>query len=129
MKQFNDLGAAKDFAKQKAADLRRQTSSGSLTRAQLLEFGEAKRLCGNESLVSVVKECLKALEMTGDQAILAAKEFANTIKPYNSALTPKVLEAFIRPKKNAGINTKTTYKNTFVLFAKEFGCWFRRRSP
>ena len=72
-------------------------------------------------MVAVVKECLKALEMTDDQAIPAAKEFANTIKPYNSALTPKVLEAFIRSKKSAGINAKTTYKNTFVLFAKEFG--------
>jgi len=121
LKQFNDLPSAKDFAKQQADDLRRQTSSESLTRNQVLEYSEAKRLCGNESLVTVVKECLKAREMTGDQTILAAKEFANTIKPYNSALTPEVLEAFIGAKQNAGIKIKTTYKNTFVLFAEAFG--------
>ena len=121
LKQFNDLPSAKDFAKQQADDLRRQTSSESLTRNQVLEYSEAKRLCGNESLVTVVKECLKAREMTGDQTILAAKEFANTIKPYNSALTPEVLEAFIGAKQNAGIKIKPTYKNTFVLFAEAFG--------
>ena len=120
-KQISELGAAKDLAKQKADELRRQTPSNSLTRNQVLEYSEAKRLCGNEALVTVVKECLKVREMTGDQTILAAKESANTIKPYNSALTPKVLEAFIGAKQNAGIKIKTTYKNTSVLFAEAFG--------
>ena len=59
LKQFNDLRAAKGFAKQQADDLRRKTSSESSTRNQVLEYSEAKRLCGNESLITVVKECRK----------------------------------------------------------------------
>ena len=120
-KQFADFQTAKEFAKQKADSLRSQTSTNILTTRQHTEYVEAKRLCGIESLVNVVKECLKAREMTGDQTILAAKEFANTIKPYTSAPTPEVLKAFIGAKQNAGIKIKTTYKNTFVLFAEAFG--------
>ena len=49
LKQFNDLPSAKDFANKQADDLRRQTSSESLTRNQVLEYSEAKRLWGFSS--------------------------------------------------------------------------------
>ena len=111
LKQFNDLRAAKGFAKQQADDLRRKTSSESSTRNQVLEYSEAKRLCGNESLVNVVKECLKAREMTGDQTILAAKQFANTITHHETLSVSKVCELFVEAKRAAGIKVERSYKN------------------
>ena len=121
LKQFNDLPSAKDFAKKKADDLRTQKSSESLTRNQVLEYSEAKRLCGNESLLAVVQECLKAREMTGDKTILAAKQFANTITHHETLSVSKVCELFVEAKRASGIKVERSYKNTLPLFRDRFG--------
>lgn len=116
--QYADLQKAKDEAQLKVEQLAagRIESAASLGLDDARTLKEARRIAGEVPLISALEEWAKARELSGGAIIQAAEAWAaRQGTAYERITVGDSVDAFIKAKERAQVNTGKTYRPLLIL--------------
>jgi integrase len=141
--KFADPDEALREARQKADALNAGRIEGaSMTIAERDVLQAAQKLCGDVPIIAALEEWKQVREITGGNAIPAARAWAaKQGTSYKSDTVAKLVEQFLKSKKAGGVKTKKTYKplahlkekfgalQMDVVSSLALGKWMQARYP
>lgn len=122
VKQFSDLEKAKETARNTAEDIQAGRSDRqALSIADVDLLNEVRKLAGNVSPTSALREWNRARAYCGDSLIDAAKTWKEAhAAEKDSILLSEVVEKFKAAKARNGVNTKKTYRSYYENLCDAF---------
>lgn len=121
-KQFTNLDRAKRFAKERAKMLASgETVIAGVSRSDLAELEEARRISGQTPLLSAIQEWAKAKDICDGDLIPAARFWSSRNQSKLKRISiAEAVPKFVDAKRRQGVDVKASYLRAFPRFEKQF---------